>query len=344
VNDTLPRPCVVPYLYVHSADEAFEYPSAHVWRDPKRLAWRYLECVLVQVASLRLRGVDCDIIFVTNVRKRRALGRRGERLLGYIEQLGVDIRFAEYQRRARADVPQYAASYYVFDAIDALASEHRTCYLTDVDCVWVDASRVFAAGRAVGRQVGCVQLRYPTDWDVDGYSPAALARLGQRISGAPVDVPCWIGGELLAATGPQLRKVMDAALAVEGEAVAQGSPLKTEEQLLTLTNALGRVSFASMNTVAGRIWTGPSHGAANPERPLELGLWHLPGEKALAFRRAANAILRGREAILDRDLANVGTAASRFNITGVGHGRRVKDVSWIASDRMRASIAARLRK
>src|SRR5439155_7567928 len=122
------------------------YPSARAWRDPARVASRYLECVLVQCASLRLRDVDCDIVFVTNARTRRSsLGRWGARLLAHLDRYGVEIREADYRHRGWARTPAFFASHYVFDAIDAIDGEDRLCLLTDVDCVWVDAPRVFAA-------------------------------------------------------------------------------------------------------------------------------------------------------------------------------------------------------
>lgn len=339
------RPCVVPYLYVHAADESFDYPSARAWQDAARVAWRYLECVLVQAASLRLRGVDCDIVFVTNAAGRReGIGSYGARLLDGIARYGVEIRDTEYRHRTWVRTASYFASHYVFDAIDAIAGEDRLCLLSDVDCVWVDAPRVFAANPTPDAAVGSVQLAYPPDWDVNGYSPSGVAELAGRISGSTAEVHGWIGGELLAATGPQLHELMGAAIALEPEATAAGGRLNTEEQLLTLAHALGRVRFANLNHVAGRIWTGPRHGAVNPERPLELGLWHLPGEKGLAFRRTAGELLKGREVPLARDLSDPRDAGRRFNVTGLSRRRRVRDDAWIAAQRARSMLAARRRR
>jgi hypothetical protein len=336
---------VVPYLYVHAAEEAFEYPSARAGKDAERLALRYLECVLVQCASLRLRGVDCDISFVTNARRQRnVVGRAGARLLAEIEDYGVEIREAEYRHRGWARVPMFFASYYVFDAIEAVGGEDRLWLLTDVDCVWVDAPRVFAASDAAGPAVASIQIVYPPDWDNIGYSPATLADLAQRLSGKQAAVEGWIGGEFLVATGPQLRELMHVATALEAEATRIGSPLNTEEQLLTLACALGRVRFANLNAVAGRIWTGPRHGAVNPSRPLELGLWHLPGEKGLAFRRTAQALLRGRDGPLRRDLADPEAVGRRFNVAGLARGRQLQDDAWIAAQRARSILTSALRR
>jgi hypothetical protein len=334
----------VPYLYVHAADEAFDYPSARAWHDIKRLTWRYLECVLVQSASLRLRDADCDIVLVTNAPARReTIGRYGILLLERIGRYGVQILETEYSHHDWAHSSSFFASHYVFDAIEAIGDENRLCLLVDVDCVWTDAPRVFAAAASAGA-VGSIQLRYPPDLDITGYTPVTLAQLGTRLVGEEVEIEGWIGGELLAATGPQLRALMKASTSVEAAAAAAGMPLNTEEQLLTLTSALGRVRFASLNHVAGRIWTGPRHAAVNPEHPLELGLWHLPGEKGTAFRRAASDLLKGRELELRRDLADVVAAGRRFNVTGLSRRRRIRDDAWIASQRVRSIISSRLKR
>ena len=303
---------------------------------------RYLECVLVQCASLRLRNVDCDIVFVTNARRAgSALGRAGSRLLRAIEDYGVEIREAEYQRRSWARVPMFFASYYVFDAIEALGGDDRLWLLTDVDCVWIDAPTVFAAAAGAGEAVGSIQIGYPPDWDIIGYTPTSLGDLAGRLSGRPTRVEGWIGGELITATGLQLRALMQAVIGAEAEAASIGFPLNTEEQLLSLVYALGRVRFANLNAVAGRIWTGPRHGAVNPAHPLELGLWHLPGEKGLAFRRAARELLRGRDQPLRRELADPQTAGRRFNVTGLPRARRLRDDAWIAAQRAQAIFGSR---
>lgn len=338
------RPCVVPYLYVHTPDEVFEYPSARAGNDLTRLAWRYLECALVQVASLRLRSADCDIVFVTNVAQRRAaIGDHGTRLLDSILDYGAEIRYAEYDHRTWARSPSFYSSHYVFDAIDAVADEGRLCLLTDVDCVWIDPARVFVAAGKLDA-IGSVQLIYPPDFDLSGLSPTSLGRLGGRLGGNAVAVKEWIGGELLTGTGSQLAELGRAASVLEAEAAAAGTPLTTEEHLLTLAHTLGRVYFGSLNDVGGRIWTGPRHGAVNPERPLELGLWHLPGEKGLAFRRAANDLLKRREAGLQRDLADPAAAGRRFNVTGLARRRRMADDAWIARERARSLLASRMRR
>jgi hypothetical protein len=82
--------------------------------------------------------------------------------------------------------------------------------------------------------------------------------------------------------------------------------LPTEEQTLTLVGALGRAQFCDLSGVACRILRGPRHGAPWFEDPLDFGFWHLPSEKGLSLRRAANEMLANRPARLRRDLSEPG--------------------------------------
>jgi hypothetical protein len=93
--------------------------------------------------------------------------------------------------------------------------------------------------------------------------------------------------------------------------------------------------------VAWRIHTGPRHEAPDHHDPASLGLWHLPSEKGLAFRRTASAVLAGRERRLRRDFEDPVRAMKRFNVDGAGLMRRVRDDGWLALHRLRRELAAR---
>ena len=97
--------CVVQYFYVHSAGETYSYPTGRGRTDPRRLTALYLECALVQAASLALRHAPCEQMFVWNVRDPHdtdVLGDYGVRLVREMEALGVRMRFAEYAHRFSA--------------------------------------------------------------------------------------------------------------------------------------------------------------------------------------------------------------------------------------------------
>ena len=174
-------PLVVQYLYVHGEAEGFYYPTARAAHSAAEVANRYLECALTQAASLRLREVDCDLALVTNLGERGSLGRAGARLIAGLESLGVQILPTEYAHRpvdTGEHYESYVSSRYVLDAILAAGDGQppdRQLWLTDLDCVWIDAERVFAAAPAEP-EIGYVRIPYPPDWDVVGFGPRAGSR------------------------------------------------------------------------------------------------------------------------------------------------------------------------
>jgi hypothetical protein len=334
------RPLIVQYLYVHGPQERFDYPSSRSQGGSGQLAARYLECVLVQAASLRLREVDCDVALVTNLTDRRAVGGRGERLLEQVESLGVKMLFAEYLHRPAVGMTTFAASRYVFDAIMSASEgvdEDRQMWLVDVDCVWLAPAKAFAA-TPPRPGIGCITLEYPPDWNLYGFTPRTMGELAASM-GAPDGALRWVGGELLTGAAGDLRALVAACERLERELAARDRVLTTEEQLLSLAGALGRVRFEDLGGVAQRIWTGPRHGAPPVSDPASLGLWHLPSEKGLGFRRAAHAISSGRSERLVRDLDVPARALKRFNVAGAGWPRRIRDDGWLAMQRLRDGLS-----
>ncbi len=332
------------YLYVHGPGEAFDYPSSRSHGGSGQLAARYLECVLVQAASLRLRGVDCDLALVTNLTDRRSVGHRGTRLLAEIESLRVEILFADYLHRPSVEMATFASSRYVLDAImtasDKADPDTQLC-LVDVDCIWLDAPKVFAAVPP-SPGIGCIHILYPPDWELYGFTPRTMGELASEM-GAPDASLRWVGGELLAGAAGDLRTLVSTCEELERVLAAQGQVLTTEEQLLSLAGALGRAQFHDLSTVAQRIWTGPRHGAPAVRDPASLGLWHLPSEKGLGFRRAARTITSHRPERLVRDLEVPSRALRRFNILGAGWTRRIRDDGWLVTQRLRDGLISRVR-
>jgi len=334
-------PVIVQYLYVHAPGERFDYPSSRSERDPGLLAARYLECVLVQAASLCLRGVDCDLVLATNLTDRRTVGSHGARLLAEIEALGVEIVFAEYLNRPEVETVTFASSRYVFDAIRAVAervSDDRRLLLVDVDCVWLDAPKLFAA-LPPSPEIGCIHIDYPEDWAVAERTPTQIAELAGQL-GAPHAPVRWVGGELLTGTAADLCNLASVCGALELEVINHGQQLNTEEHLLTLAGALGRARFHDLAAVAQRVWTGPRHDGHRPPDPARLGLLHLPSEKGLSLRRAARAVASGHGERLVRDLEVPVRALRRFNVQGAGWTRRLRDDGWLAKQRLREKIAS----
>jgi hypothetical protein len=343
-----PIPLIVQYLYVHGQDEGFDYPTARS-SSSAGVAARYLECALVQSASLRLRDVDCDLILATNVSDRRALGHEGGELLERIESLGVEIVPTEYLHRPGDNSTTYMSSRYVLDAIVTVTEGQpaaRRVWLTDLDCVWANAERVFDA-TPPEEEVGCIHMDYPPDWDAVGYghfglTPNAIAEIAASM-GVPQQGPAkWVGGELLTGTPSALRKLVGECDALDAQLAEAGEVLAAEEQILSLAGALGRVRFRDLEHVARRLATGPRHKAPKPENAQAFGLWHLPAEKGLSMRRTAQQIRRGRTAPFRRDLAEPTRLARRFNVEGAGLGRRIRDDGWLVKERLAGAVGSAL--
>lgn len=342
-------PLVVLYLYVHEQGEAFAYPSARSRHSVEQVAGRYLECALVQFASLRLQTAECDLALATNIGDRQALGRIGCELMNRIEALDVAILPTAYRHRPGDDSSIYMSSRYVLDAILAAADgglDERVMWLTDLDCVWVDAHKVFSSTPSPG-SVGCLFIDYPPDWDAVGFGEYAVTRraigdLAASIGGSP-GIPAWVGGELLSGTCETLRELVATVENLDAQLGREGRFLPTEEQVLTLAGAVGRVRFQDLSGVAQRVATGTRHGAMPVADPLSLGLWHLPAEKGLSLRRAARDIRKDRTRRLRRDLSDPVRMARRFNVAGAGLPRRIRDDSWIATERIRSIVSRHLR-
>jgi hypothetical protein len=340
-----PRDCVIQYLYVHARGDSLQYPSSRTSAGAEQLATRYLECALVQAASLRFNDADCDLMFVTNLRERNPLGRRGARLFERLQSFGVELRHADYAHRPPGPVGYFHASRYVLDAIEAVVADSapdRRLLLTDVDCVWIRPQLVLAASWS-DDAIGCIHMGYGLDWDSSGMTRSGYETL--RTSAGERDVTHrWVGGELLTGEANSLLALVRACEELDGELRELDCVLGTEEQLLTLADALGRVRFHDLGDVAARIWTGPRHSGWNPPDPGALGFWHLPSEKGLSFRRAASALARGRSRALRRDLRTPARALRRFNVLGGSWTpRRVRDDSWLLVNRLRERVLARAR-
>ena len=301
---------------------------------------RYLECALVQAASLRLAGAACEILLLTNLAGPQGLGRSGRRMWAALGELGVERRAVPVRIEPGADP---AVTRMPREAILAAAGEAgtdggRVLWLPNLDSVWVDPARALAAAPSPGR-VGALAIGYPPDWrvggpEVPGASREEIGRTAAAMGAVAGETPPrWIGADLLVGTGAALEALVRACDALDERLRARGA-VATNEQLLTLAAALGRIGVEDLHAVARRIQTGARHTAGAPQDPGELGIWHLPAEKGLSFRRAARALARGGGAGLRADLASVPRAMRRFNVGRTRRGHQLRDDAWVALGRL----------
>jgi hypothetical protein len=299
---------------------------------------RYLECAVVQAASLRLGGADCDLALATNLRPGPGLGlgRAGRRLWGALEDLGVGYIAAPLRIEPGAGP---AASRLPREALAAAAPlpDGREVWLPNLDCVWRDP-RLALRGAPPAGMLGALVIPYPPDWQVGGEpalgaSRAALGASAAELGGPGREPPPWIGADLLAGSAATLRAAFQACDELDRRFAARGLTA-TNEQLLTLAAALGRVEVADLSGLARRIQTGARHTAGVPAGAAELAIWHLPAEKGLSLRRAARALARGDRARLAGDLAAPPRAMRRFNVGGARRARQLRDDAWVALGRL----------
>jgi hypothetical protein len=293
---------------------------------------RYLECALVQAASLRLRDANCDVALLTNLTEDSRLGRRARRLLAALRSLDVEI----IRSALRIDPSGgYGAARPLRDAL-ALACEgqdpQQRLWLPNADCVWNDPQAALRLDLAAPG-VGCLTIDYPPDWSIGGPAQIggtrrSLGATALRLGGSQ-GTPPWIGGDVLMGACDALAELGE--VYDELDTQLRGEELvATNEQLLTLAGALGRVAFYDIGLVFGRIHTGARHRDA-AARASGLEIWHLPGEKGLSFRRAANLVLAGRSRQLGAELADETRATRRFNVAATRRSRQLRDYSWLAA-------------
>lgn len=324
-------PLIVQYLYVDDDGRTLPpHPSVRTLAPA-----RYLECALTQSASLRVQDAACDIVLATNVERGRQ-GRRARRLLDAIADLGVELVPTDFHTRSVTRNAAQASSRFVRDAIlaaAAAAAGQRIAWIPNLDCVWFRPARVFAAAPARG-EVACVVIPYPPDWQVAGAhavggSPRALGELAASMGGRPRPA-AWLGTDLLGGTVDELCRLVTICEQLDAELHQRGVVLDSEQQVLSLAGALGRIRVCDLAGVARRIHTGARQDYAHRDEPAALGLWHLPSEKGLSLRRAAAQLGRGRTGPLRTDLGDARRALRRFNLTPMTPLRRVRDDGWLA--------------
>ena len=100
--------------------------------------------------------------------------------------------------------------------------------------------------------------------DEIGASRAALGARAATLGAGGGQPPPWIGADLLAGAAATLTGLVDTCDELD-EGLARQGLTATNEQLLTLAAALGRVTVADLSPLARRIQTGARHGAASAE-------------------------------------------------------------------------------
>jgi hypothetical protein len=188
---------------------------------------------------------------------------------------------------------QWRNQFYVFDMIHHFArslDDGDSAVVLDSDCVWVaSAEPVWEAIRRDGLLTYVVQ--YDPEWKNNGLSRRDMSSIAGSLLGRELPHPLvYCGGELLAATGAEFRRLAPEADRVWGQLMerhARGEPVFYEEGQ-TLSYLYYKLGYPAGNgdPFVRRIFTDALRGGNNAS-PHDYGLvaWHVPLEKRLGIRR-----------------------------------------------------------
>jgi len=337
-NDPAEPPLVCMYLFLDADGGTLPpHPSP---RTASPL--RYLECALVQAASLQRAGAGCRTVLLTNV--GGGPGRAWRRMWGELGELGVEVREVALRIEPGTAAAETRLALAAIRAAAGGLAGSREMWIPNLDCVWVDPARALRACPQSGR-IGALAIPYPPDWAVGGPEAVGstrleLGRTASALGARAESAPPWIGADLLAGTTASLLALAAACEELDGQ-LAGGGATATTEQLLTLCAALGRVEVEDLSSLARRIQTGARHSAGAPADAAALAIWHLPAEKGLSLRRAARAPARGRTGPLHADLALPARAMRRFNVGGARRAHQLRDDAWVAWGRLASARRTR---
>lgn len=248
----------------------------------------YLRCVDVCVASFRRWNPASRAVVVLNPRADETLSAERR---AFWASIGVESTVAVNTHRPDQDLySRWQNQTYLFDVIAAAlegVDEDGAVAVIDSDVV---IRRNLDGMAADVREAGFLPMEVPfaPDQEVHGVSREDLRRLHMAWSGRALDfAPAYQGGELVAGTAGELRRLLDAVESVYrwalGEQVAGRLHPNEEAQMISLARPV-RSEDVRGNAWIERIWTQPWTHRAVPANAADLALWHLPAEKKTGLR------------------------------------------------------------
>ena len=199
---------------------------------------------------------------------------------------------------------EWRNQFYVFDILSYLEgrlSDVDSAMVLDSDCVWV--SSVAPMEEALRRDGTLTYVvTYAPDWKINGLTRVDMSRIAGDLLGREVRDPfVYCGGELLATTGAELRRLAPEVRGVwelmlsrhlRGEAV-----FHEEGHTLSFAYFKLRYPVGNGDPFIRRIFTD-SIRAENNGSPHDHGLavWHVPLEKRLGIRRLFTSVTQKESA------------------------------------------------
>ena len=195
---------------------------------------------------------------------------------------------------------EWRNQFYVFDILHYLNDRlmpSDSAMLLDSDCVWVsDVEPMWDALRRDGALTYVVM--YHPDWKNNGLSRVDMSTIASSLLGQEISHPLvYCGGELIAATGAELRKLVPEVDAVWEQLMERharnDSVFHEEGQTLSYIYYKLEYPLGNGDPFIRRIVTD-SLGVDNNASAHDHGLvvWHVPLEKRLGIRRLFSTVTR----------------------------------------------------
>jgi hypothetical protein len=283
---------VCTWLYADSPDEESTYYQSRGRSSSAAFQAVYWRCVAVFFATSHRQQPDARHVLYTNVESPPTVD--GLDVAALLRRLEVEV----VQLPLTFETPPgyyhaWRNQFYVFDIVrrlrDDLAEEDAALVL-DSDCVWIASAEPMQDALRRDGVLTYIQP-YAPDWPVNGLTRTQMREVARALGGSEGSGPLiYCGGELVAATGAELRRLVpevEQAWAGLMDLHSRGEPVFTEEgQTLSFVYDQLGYPLGNGSPFVRRIWTG-SLGAHNTALPEDHGLlvWHLPVEKRFGIER-----------------------------------------------------------
>lgn len=252
----------------------------------------YWRCVALFFATSYRHQPKVKHLLFTNVTTIPTIAE--VHLDGFLEKLEVEIvRLPLTFATPPGFYHAYRNQFYVFDIARYLSSRlgsEDSAILLDSDCAWI--AGVGPMQEALARDGVLTYVEnYPVDWSNNGMTREEMRIVASYLLDEEVHYPLiYCGGEILAATKSQLKRIVAEIELVWEQLIARHSrgeaTFNEEGQTLSYIYYKLRYPLGNGDPFIRRIATG-SFGAFNTALPHDNGLvvWHVPLEKRLGIRR-----------------------------------------------------------
>lgn len=236
----------------------------------------YYKCMCVAFASIKINNPTLSLQLTTNTLPP-------VKYCEILTKIGVSIRITPFTFLPDfLRLKKYRTSFYLFDAI---SNENTNNLYLDPDIICVSPIELT---KSEEKCVGGLIMEFDENSDVNGISPRSASLIYADFEKTALSNHSHLGGEILYVPGAkhqELNNKIRALWAYNNKLAENGKNyLTTEEHFLSCL--FSTENFFNLNHIALRIWTTrlSKFSEGGKFNPLELPIWHLPGEKFRAFQ------------------------------------------------------------